>query len=274
MAVFDPQARLALRDTHVLCLEVQEPWAAALVRGTKTIETRRYALPAWARGVDVVVLETPRGAANASSLGESPAAAAGTLVGVVVFGDSVRYGDEARWRQDEPFHRVAAGSPYDWDGGEKHGWVVASARAVAPLPSPPLVRKFRSFYEPVAGATPTARRRAPVVAAAAGPPSSRWRRSGAGRRCPDAMFAATLKFGSGVFTAADKVSTKPIPREDLLRGFLCHGEASGEPLMSGRPLRLAHPDGVAVQCGPAAATRPRTSRTSCASSCAVNSGVR
>ncbi|KAH8099081.1 phosphatase [Aureococcus anophagefferens] len=107
MAVFDPQARLALRDTHVLCLEVQEPWAAALVRGTKTIETRRYALPAWARGVDV----------------------------------------------DEPFHRVAAGSPYDWDGGEKHGWVVASARAVAPLPSPPLVRKFRSFYEPVAGAT-------------------------------------------------------------------------------------------------------------------------
>ena len=153
MAVFDPQARLALHDAHVLCLEVQEPWAAALVRGTKTIETRRYALPAWARGVDVVVLETPRGAANASSLGESPAAAAGTLVGVVVFGDSVRYGDEARWREDEPFHRVAAGSPYDWDGGEKHGWVVASARAVAPLPSPPLVRKFRSFYEPVAGAT-------------------------------------------------------------------------------------------------------------------------
>ena len=50
--------------------------------------------------------------------------------------------------------------------------------------------------------------------------------------CPDAMFAATLKFGSGVFTAADKVSTKPIPREDLLRGFLCHGEASGEPLAS------------------------------------------
>ena len=91
MAVFDPQSRLALRDTTVLCLEVQEPWAAALVRGTKTIETRRYALPEWARGVDVVVLETPRGAANASSLGESPAAAAGTLVGVVVFGDSVRY---------------------------------------------------------------------------------------------------------------------------------------------------------------------------------------
>ncbi|KAH8048974.1 phosphatase [Aureococcus anophagefferens] len=164
MAVFDPQARLALRDTHVLCLEVQEPWAAALVRGTKTIETRRYALPAWARGVDVVVLETPRGAANASSLGESPAAAAGTLVGVVVFGDSVRYGDEARWRQDEPFHRVAAGSPYDWDGGEKHGWVVASARAVAPLPSPPLVRKFRSFYEPVAGATLDGPAPSPVVA--------------------------------------------------------------------------------------------------------------
>lgn len=70
------------------------------------------------------------------------------------------------------------------------------------------------------------------------------------------MFAATLTFGSGVFTAADKVSTKPIPREDLLRGFLCHGEASGEPLASGGPLRLAHPDGVAVQCGPCGSDTP------------------
>ena len=279
LSASDPQARLALRDTHVLCLEVQEPWAAALVRGTKTIETRRYALPAWARGVDVVVLETPRGAANASSLGESPAAAAGTLVGVVVFGDSVRYGDEKRWREDEPFHRVAAGSPYDWDGGEKHGWVVASARAVAPLPSPPLVRKFRSFYEPVAGATLDGPSGGAFAVVAGGRTAEFSLASIRGRpsvpvpsgkhkdklaasvsavisMCPDAMFAATLKFGSGVFTAADKVSTKPIPREDLLKGFLCHGEASGEPLASGGPLRLAHPDGVAVQCGPCGSDTP------------------
>ena len=59
-----------------------------------------------------------------------------------------------------------------------------------------------------------------------------------------------------LFTAADKVSTKPIPREDLLKGFLCHGEASGEPLASGGPLRLAHPDGVAVQCGPCGSDTP------------------
>ncbi|KAH8044834.1 phosphatase [Aureococcus anophagefferens] len=258
MAVFDPQARLALRDTHVLCLEVQEPWAAALVRGTKTIETRRYALPAWARGVDVVVLETPRGAANASLGGG----------------------------EDEPFHRVA-GVAYDWDGGEKHGWVVASARAVAPLPSPPSCASSGASTSLSPGATPTGSaapppggrtaefslasiRGRPSVPVPSGKHKDKLAASVSAviSMCPDAMFKATLEFGSGVFTAADKVSTKPIPREDLLKGFLCHGEASGEPLASGGPLRLAHPDGVAVQCGPCGSDTPADLRTSCASAAA------
>ena len=55
---------------------------------------------------------------------------------------------------------------------------------------------------------------------------------------------------SQVFTAADRVSTKPIPRADLLRGFLLVAEEDGKPLKSGGPLRLCHPEGVAISAGP------------------------
>ena len=277
MAVFDPQARLGVQG-DLLCLEVQEPWAVALVEGAKTIETRRYSLPAWARNVDVAILQSSLGAAGVSSLGESPEAGAGSLVGVVVFGDSVRYDSEAHWRSDEPFHRIAQGDAYDWDGTERHGWVIASARTAAPpVPSPPLARRFRSFYGPAPAATAASEGGVAVVAGALEAvipmaaltgkspvpvPSGKHREkhavsvSAVLAMLPDTFFKATLDFKAGIFTAADRVQTKPIPKEEFLQGFLCFAEPNGKPLAAGGPLRLAYPDGVAVQCGPCGSKAP------------------
>lgn len=151
MAAFDPAS-------EVICLEVQAPWARALVDGSKTVETRRYPLPEWARGVEVWILETVTGLANASALGDAPAAGAALLVGTCVFRDEVAYDGEARWRSDEARHLVAEGSPYDWDGSARYGWVVGSAAAAAPpAPCPPLERRFRSLYGSRAPERPLAR---------------------------------------------------------------------------------------------------------------------
>jgi len=60
---------------------------------------------------------------------------------------------------------------------------------------------------------------------------------------------------SGVFTAADGVSTDPISLDELVVGLIVHTDANGTtplPVSLGGPLRVCFPEGVAVQssvCG-------------------------
>jgi len=69
-------------------------------------------------------------------------------------------------------------------------------------------------------------------------------------RCPDSFLGVSVEAEAGVFTAADRVSTKPIARADLLQGLLLVGEDNGAPLKAGGPLRLCFPEGVALSQGP------------------------
>ena len=72
--------------------------------------------------------------------------------------------------------------------------------------------------------------------------------------CPLNVVKASAVCAEGVFKAADGVATAPISRADLMKGFLVHSDEDGKPIAKGGPLRLAFPDGVAVQsaiCGTA-----------------------
>ena len=48
------------------------------------------------------------------------------------------YASLAQWRADEPRHKIAAGSPFDWDGqSPMYGWEVARVyRFTEPVPGP------------------------------------------------------------------------------------------------------------------------------------------
>ena len=74
--------------------------------------------------------------------------------------------------------------------------------------------------------------------------------------CPLNVVKASAVCAEGVFKAADEVETAPISRQDLMRGFLVHSDEDGKPLAKGGPLRLAFPDGVAVQCAVCGTPKP------------------
>jgi steroid 5-alpha reductase family enzyme len=82
----------------LLALEVQSPWGLRLVDGTKSIETRRYALRSDYVGREMHVLETPAGVPGVARTSGRNALTAEECaehgmrtVGVVAFGESFRY---------------------------------------------------------------------------------------------------------------------------------------------------------------------------------------
>jgi len=131
-------------------LEVQAPWAALLLWGYKTVETRLYPLPPELLGRELFLVESAEGQAGVSGVGDSVAAGAAGLriVGSVVFSESIAYPSRAAWEADEYRHRVPKTSPYGWkDGRTVHGWVVESVRPLAePVPVPAMQRVVRSLF--------------------------------------------------------------------------------------------------------------------------------
>ena len=140
-------------------LEVQAPWSELLLRGSKSVETRRYPLPAELLGVPLALIGTAQGKAGVSALPDHVPAGESRLLGLVTFGEQWRYSTREQWRADEPRHAVPQGSAYDWveeppgqqdaaaAGSDRWGWCVQSVRPFAsPLPAPPLARQARSLF--------------------------------------------------------------------------------------------------------------------------------
>lgn len=125
-----------------IALDTQAPWARALLDGTKTVETRAYALPAVHVGRPLALLETPGVAGGGTSAG-------GLLVGTVTFGASVRYTTEAAWVADTERHLVSPGSEnFGWSAvEEKWAWpVLTVAAAQHHVVPPPMQRELRSLF--------------------------------------------------------------------------------------------------------------------------------
>eukprot|EP00931_Biecheleriopsis_adriatica_P110118 TRINITY_DN84398_c0_g1_i1.p1 TRINITY_DN84398_c0_g1~~TRINITY_DN84398_c0_g1_i1.p1 ORF type:complete len:265 (-),score=38.76 TRINITY_DN84398_c0_g1_i1:65-760(-) len=144
----EPESLWQLRKVG---LEIQTPWSRMLLSGSKTIETRRYPLPAALLGRPISVLETDEGQARISGLpDEVPAGdAAVRLAGTVTFGSCVEYSSLAEWLRDECRHCVPSDSPYAWTSDQVvFGWVVeAAAPFDKPGQAPVLRRRHRSLFE-------------------------------------------------------------------------------------------------------------------------------
>jgi len=225
--------------------------AKEIVTGARTISVQAYALPAWATGVDVAVVE--------------PSDGTGFIIGIVRFGEDIDYEND-----NDAFARDAALHGMKENRGR--GWVVSAARTCEKVATR-LKVKYREFYDAVADAGgaafhithPIYGKIASIsidhitksIAAVPVPSGAHQHCLGASvpavlAACPLNVVKASAICVGGVFRAADGVATLPIAREDLMRGFLVHSDADGRPLAKGGPLRLAFPACVAVQgavCG-------------------------
>lgn len=147
--------------TGRFALEVQSPWSQRLLDGSKTIETRSYALPPELLGRPVQVLESRPGRDGVSAIGDTvdPGAPGLSIVGEVVFRSSEAYETREAWAGDAERHLVPPDSKgYGWKGpGSVCGWVVGGVkrykkgRAVQRM-----VRRFRSLFEVQDGAASVA----------------------------------------------------------------------------------------------------------------------
>jgi len=113
-----------------LGLEMQCPWAEALIDGRKSIETRAYELPPGLIGKWIAIIQTPRGKAGISAIGDwldfGPANPA-RIVGWCKFSELVKYDSRHDFEKAEKLHLVASDSGYGWKNGTTKaifGWVV------------------------------------------------------------------------------------------------------------------------------------------------------
>ncbi|KAG7357268.1 FTO catalytic domain containing protein [Nitzschia inconspicua] len=157
-------------------LELQEPWAGAVVDGSKSIETRLYPLPPALLGKRIYVLESKSGAAGVSNLGNfidigshqletadgESAVDSGShvdIIGWLTVSSIKKYNHRIEFEQDESKHLVTSDSGYGWkdDGTPIYGWVLGDYHRYdcehrknddAQQPSfSSGVRRFRSLFE-------------------------------------------------------------------------------------------------------------------------------
>jgi hypothetical protein len=117
-------------------LNVQVPWSALLLSGSKTVETRGYALPSKYVNVPLLVVETP------GSHGRTFGVETARSTGILVFSHCFQYSNEEHWKSDVNRHRVEPGHPLFGyvPTKPKWGWVVAHA-SVFPKPEPAPLRR-------------------------------------------------------------------------------------------------------------------------------------
>ncbi|HEY7492302.1 MAG TPA: hypothetical protein VIH59_14485 [Candidatus Tectomicrobia bacterium] len=109
-------------------INIQAPWAQALVSGQKVIETRFYPMPEKWVCRPLVLLETPGKAGRFKQ----------RIAGVVIFGPSWCYADKAAFARDGARHLVDPNDPqFGWReaGKPKWAWPVQWVEAYQqPLP--------------------------------------------------------------------------------------------------------------------------------------------
>jgi hypothetical protein len=140
---------------HKFGLEMQEPWAAHLLNGKKSIETRAYPLPPSLIGRRVEILQSRQGQAGVSSIQDHVELASGKLkhIGWCIFDRVIEYRDQASFEADEKGHLVKADSAYGWKGGTTevvYGWFVAECGKLDMEPQAvqgKAIRRLRSLFE-------------------------------------------------------------------------------------------------------------------------------
>lgn len=136
-------------------LEMQDPWAMHLLNGTKRIETRAYSLPAALMGRKIIILQSCRGVAGVSALGDKVDLSADVVdqVGWCKFDSVVEYRDQAAFEADSEQHMVKRGSGYGWQPGLTevvYGWVVGEHgqfKAEHREFNDKAIRRHRSLFE-------------------------------------------------------------------------------------------------------------------------------
>jgi hypothetical protein len=94
-------------------INIQAPWAQAIVSGRKVIETRFYPLPKKWVGHPLAIIETPGKARHFKR----------RIAGLVIFGRSRCYADKASFAHDRPQHLVGPDDPlFGWRDDSKPKW--------------------------------------------------------------------------------------------------------------------------------------------------------
>lgn len=98
-------------------LNIQTPWSALLMSGSKTVETRSYHLPSKYVGVPLALIETPGKTGRFKS----------RIIGLITFNESFRYKSKEHWTYDYDRHMVDENNIYGWNEyKDKYGWIVSS----------------------------------------------------------------------------------------------------------------------------------------------------
>ena len=114
---------------HCFGLELQHPWAGAIVDGTKEIETRSYDLPSSLLGKRVIIIQSPDGTAGVSEMGNFIDFSESTarVIGWCIFISIKKYTTQETFEADEKAHLVSADSGYGWKKDKTkvvYGWIV------------------------------------------------------------------------------------------------------------------------------------------------------
>ena len=119
-------------------LELQHPWAAAIIDGKKVIETRSYSLPpSLIGGTKIMIIESSSGKAGVSSLcnhvdfstsSRKKGTGNSKVIGWCTFTSVKTYTTKQEFQAEENLHLVTPDSGYGWkdDGSTEkvYGWIV------------------------------------------------------------------------------------------------------------------------------------------------------
>ena len=134
-------------------LEVQAPWADAILRGEKAVETRSYPLPDALLGRPLWMLESVSGAACVSSIPDLVPAGDSRMrvTGAFKVVRQYRYESAAVFAAEEPRHLVSPTNPYAWRENRRlWAWVVEPITPkvdVSTASLPVCRRRLRSLFE-------------------------------------------------------------------------------------------------------------------------------
>ena len=142
-------------------LELQQPWAGAVVDGRKNIETRAYDLPPALLGKRIYIIQSVGGKDGVSSMGNVVDLLKSDVkvIGWCQFSAVKVYTNRHEFEQDEGDHLVSKDSGYGWKDGKTkviYGWKVEKyercgetddGQAVADARFHTAVRRLRSLFQ-------------------------------------------------------------------------------------------------------------------------------
>lgn len=137
---------------YSFCLELQAPWAGAVLDGSKSIETRAYDLPPGLLGKRIVIIESPTGSVGVSNMGNviDFKSSKAKVIGWCTFCSVKKYSNRKDFEADERAHLVSADSGYGWKDNTTntiYGWVVGEYGQNKSKTLDLAVRRMRSLFQ-------------------------------------------------------------------------------------------------------------------------------